>query len=341
LTSMILSGISCRGENAVEPTGRGVDPDLSIALTHNSWSDRAPIPGALRYDVDAATIAKADGQSLVYVLGGRLRQPPNNPDPPATSILTYDVTTDAWASKSATLRAFETNGTGKIGNMLYVSGGRDFTGSPDDLVGQSRRLIAYDIVRDRVVRKSDMPVATGLGVTGVMNGKLYVLAGKCLNSLCQNFYRYDPVTNRWTSLAPSLMPHTQAGAAVLGGKLYVAGGRLRTSQGSFEVYDPGTNTWTDGGPLPFRRPTAVGATLNGKFYVIGTFGRRTTLAYNPAASRWTLKASFPFGDADIAMSEPSTAVRVTLEGVPRILTLGSSIVSGTEVLPAPSQMYTP
>ncbi|HEV8177290.1 MAG TPA: hypothetical protein VGP44_06330, partial [Gemmatimonadales bacterium] len=73
---------------------------------------------------------------------------------------------------------------------------------------------------DRLIRKADMPQPTADGVTGVIDGRLYVLAGTCNDDSppfdcneansgnrgsSRRFYRYDPATNNWTTL-PSA-PH--------------------------------------------------------------------------------------------------------------------------------------
>jgi uncharacterized Zn-binding protein involved in type VI secretion len=226
--------------------------------------------------------------------------------------------------------------------IFYTSqGGRDFTGSEADLGRQSKRLIAYDLTSGRTIRRADMPVGSGQGVTGVINDNLYVLPGVCFNSLCDQFYRYNPNSNSWTVLSPSPTLHVGGAGVVIGGKFYVSGGDLRPSQGTLDVYDPVTNAWKSLSPS-VRRKEPVGVNLNGKFYVIGSLQvDRTTLAYNPVKAIWLTRAPFPQGELDHFMSMPSAAVRVTLEGIPRILTLGSYILEGTGVIAAPSWLYTP
>jgi N-acetylneuraminic acid mutarotase len=65
------------------------------------------------------------------------------------------------------------------------------------------------------------------------------------------------------------------GSAVLGGNLYVFGGRTRNADGtsidaaltSVEMYDPSTNTWSARAPMPSGRRTMV----------VGTIGERAQL----------------------------------------------------------------
>ena len=65
---------------------------------------------------------------------------------------------------------------------------------------------------------------------------------------------------------------TGLASAVIGNKLYVAGGGTCTSCGgttTLQVYDPATNTWAVKRPMPTARLAAAGAALQGKFYVVG------------------------------------------------------------------------
>jgi N-acetylneuraminic acid mutarotase len=320
----------------------------SVAWPSNSWTARAPMPEEFwRFELAAGVVKNVGGESTVYVLGGRYHQMPL--ELPATRILAYNVATNTWTKKTARFTGAATNGIGTIGGKLYVSGGADLTGDPDHWKQASPRLFAYDVVRDRMVRKADMPAPTSEGVTGVINGKLYVLAGSCFEGVCNVLYRYDPGTNAWKTLARAPRNHARGAGVVIAGKFYVAGGGLRPYR-SIDVYDPVTNAWRTLGLMPPRRDRAVGAVLGGKFYVIGVSGSRgedrNTLRYDPVLNKWSNRAPFPEGeitpDTPFAQYAPQGAVQVKFEGRTRILTVGSGIIltNGT-IKPAPSQMYTP
>ncbi|HEV2086046.1 MAG TPA: kelch repeat-containing protein [Gemmatimonadales bacterium] len=307
-----------------------------------------------RYALAAGVVDNPAGQSTVYVFGGRYYQTPT--DPPATTILAYNVATDSWTTKAAHFSGGATNGVGRIGDKLYISGGWDFTGTPDHWVDESSSLFAYDWVHDRVIRKADMPQPSGGGVTGVMNGKLYVLAGECFQQLCRDFYRYDPATNAWTTLPSAPNFHWQGAGVVLNGKFYVAGGGPSPRR-SFDVYDPATNTWTALDLMPPRKPIAVGATAQGKVYVIGIGGDdrkegvdRNTVAYYPPTNSWANKAPFPGpqGEGGQFLLHPAAALRVLLDGRAGILTVGSghlysdgTVKPAGTIDPAPPYLYTP
>ena len=172
------------------------------------------------------------------------------------------------------------------------------------------QLWAYDYTRDRLIRKADLPIFSAEGVTGVINGKLYVLPGACSGELYPNpgycaeeptrrFYRYDPATNTWATRRQAPHFHRRGAAAVIDGKLYVAGGFKGIAGeepvADLDVYDPASNTWRTLAPIP-TGGAASGATLQGQFYVVvqgfnGTVPDNRAYAYNRVTNRWTAKAA--------------------------------------------------
>lgn len=297
-----------------------------------------------RRGISAGTASNAAGQSIVYVLGGRYQQQPS--DPAATSILAYNVSTDAWTTKAARFTGAGTNGVGKIGSRLYISGGMQPSVEPGLWTEVTSGLYVYDLVGDRITRKANMPVPTMGGVTGVISGKLYVLAGACLSGgvmvfTCRNFYRYDPATNRWTTLPSAPSNHLNGAGVVLDGKFHVAGGGSSPHR-SFDVYDPVTNSWKTLGLMPPRRDIAVGATVGGKIVVIGVYGQdRNTVAYNPTTSSWRNRAPFPSVEEGF-LKYPEVAIRVLRDGRAHILSMtGGIIFPDGHVIPAATYVYTP
>src|SRR5713226_8180291 len=87
-------------------------------------------------------------------------------------------------------------------------------------------------------------------------------------------YRYDPGTDAWKQLT-SMPPGTQRGAgttAVIGTKIYVAGGYRQGSVADFSAYDTATDTWEILPSLSEPRDHLVGGAVGDKVYAIG--GRR-------------------------------------------------------------------
>ncbi|HEV2084695.1 MAG TPA: kelch repeat-containing protein, partial [Gemmatimonadales bacterium] len=214
---------------------------------------------------------------------------------------------------------------------------------------------AYDPLANRVTSKADMPRHTADGVTGVIAGKLYVLAGTCGYDCTvrgiRRLYRYDPGTNVWTTLAPCPRFHINGAGAAINGKFYVAGGLAPYigPTADLDVYDPGTNTWTALAPMPQARAHAAGARMNSKLYVVGGLGRdaytggqceqagtcarQNVYAYNPLTNMWSTKAPMPtarFGLAAAAVANSQS----------HILAVGGGRQSGAAG-PSANELYTP
>jgi len=275
---------------------------LSLAAARNSWTPRAATPvGSDIFGYDLGMAPNSAGQSIVYTFGGTSDEEGGT----GKSVKAYNVSTNTWTGKSARVGVFYSNGVSKIGSKLYFSGGYVTAGSLPDA---TNALWAYDYRNDRMIKKANLPIFSAEGVSGVINGKLYVLPGACNGNGYPNpgycaveetrrFYRYDPATNTWVSRRQAPHFHRFGAAAVLDGKLYVAGG---VGQGgsavtALDVYDPATNSWRTLAPLP-RGGKVYGAGLSGGLYVVvqgfnGTSPDHRLYAYNRATNRWTTKAA--------------------------------------------------
>ncbi|MBA3345424.1 MAG: hypothetical protein H0T44_09025 [Gemmatimonadales bacterium] len=320
-----LAMLACTSEES--PTQPDVVGDpapaaLSLAAAPNSWKPRAPAPfGADIFGYGLGMAPNSAGESIVYTFGGTS----DEEDLTGLSIRAYNVATDSWTGRLSRVGVFHSNGIGKIGDKLYFSGGyNEHSSTPFS----SNALWAYDYSRDRMIRKADLPIFSAEGVTGVIGGKLYVLPGACNGNgwpspgYCaveqtRRFYRYDPATNTWVTRRRSPHYHRKGAAAVVDGKLYVAGGL--GEQGSevtdLDVYDPSTNSWRSLAPIP-AGGVASGAALQGQFYVLvqrfdGTSPGHRAYAYNPATNRWKAKAAPDFW---------GSVTRVTLDGGSHLFT---------------------
>ncbi|XP_075520729.1 F-box/kelch-repeat protein At1g22040-like [Primulina tabacum] len=122
---------------------------------------------------------------------------------------------------------------------------------------------------------------------GAVDGCLYVLGGFCRASATKSVWRYDPVVNSWTEVAPMSTGRAYCKTGVLNNQLYVVGGVTRGRGGltplqSAEVFDPCSGIWSEVPSMPFSkaqvlptafladllRPIATGMTsYRGKLYV--------------------------------------------------------------------------
>ena len=321
LSACVTVGLfACTSENA--PTQPDAEGDLvpvtpSLASARNTWTPKAPPPflgdptGSAFFGFDLGMAPNSAGQSIVYTFGGT-----DGAGGSGFGILAYNVATNSWTWRVSDVSAFYTHGIGKIGNRLYFSGGWDYgVGFKAPL----KAVYAYDYAHDRLIRKADLPKFGAEGVSGVIDGKLYVLPGACAGDLWPNpeyceqeptrrFYRYNPATNSWQTRASSPHFHRQGAAAVLNGKLYVVGGSKGIAGeepvADLDVYDPATNSWRTLAPLP-TGGHAFGAALGGRLYVVVGGAVIRFYAYDPATNKWTAKAAPDF---------LGPVVRVALEG---------------------------
>jgi N-acetylneuraminic acid mutarotase len=314
-------GLLACGENTTEPatTGRDGSTAPSLAVASNSWivqPDLAPV----RYEFGMAAITNALGQSVLYAIAGRAAD-----NTASRRVQAYNVSTKKWTYQpSLPLALYLSNGAGAIKGKIYISGG----------ILNSRRarsdLYMFDRSTSAWTKKTSMPGPGFSGVTGVINNQLYVLTscvggdGVCDPYVPSGFYRYNPVTDRWTSLQTPSTTHLEGMGAVIGGKFYVVGGQF--SSGQLDVYDPATNQWTIKAPMPEQRSLGAAASAAGQLYVFGgvrmdpeagsALTVATTKAYNPATDTWTEKAPMPTPRMGIAAS------RVVVNGQVRIEVAG-------------------
>jgi N-acetylneuraminic acid mutarotase len=347
LVTLTVLGLAACGDDTTtqpelpaQPTGTAA----ALAVATNSWISRADML-TNRTDLTVATVTNRAGQSVLYAMFGR------NPNGvPIGTVAAYNVATNTWTFTGSGFKgglAF-TNGAGVINGKIYVSGG--FTNYHLDKL--SLALLMYDPATNTWTGKRDLPSSTNQygggvlfgarGVTGVIGGKLYVftacfeesekegLAWEGCSERGPGFFRYNPGTDRWTSLPSPFSPLTRSPYAggVIGGKFYVMGGTAGTYAGWLRVYDPATNQWTPKNALGLTRPGAATAVLNSKLYVMG--GQRynaarkvwetldKTVVYDPITNAWTWRASLPSPRAGVA---GSTVLR---NGQARIEVVGGS-----------------
>jgi N-acetylneuraminic acid mutarotase len=305
-----------------QPSARG--PEL--AVTSNSWITRADMWSVERTELTTATVENASGKPIVYAIGGLTAA-----GGPLGKVMAYDVASNTWSLK-ASLPAplYGMNQAAVLGGKIYVSGGCSFVSCVS--YGPSNRLYVYNPATNTWTRKADMPAirdASGWnyfsgmnGPTGVIGGQLYTLSScnysdapyyySCDPPL---FYRYNPATDRWTTLPrpPPPVVYDYRYGGVIAGKFYAVGDYV-------QVYDPATNRWTRKGQFPGSLPFRAAATVMlSRIYIVGGyFGAplRTTAIYDPATNTWTRGADLPSARYGIAAS------KIFVNGLPRLEVVG-------------------
>ena len=292
-----------------------------------------PGPGDL-YGVFAGVAANSAGQSILYAFGGTTSGEGGS----GFSTRAYNLATNTWTTKTSQVYVFESNGVGKIGSKLYFSGGYDYGGGSREIVWTTW---AYDPATDRLIRKADMPKATADGVSGVIDGKLWVLPGTCSGDgwpapgycdhpAIRQLYRYDPVANHWGARRSCPRYHRNGAGGVINGKFYVAGGVGPVAD--LDVYDPATDTWKTLAPVP-TAGSAIGTVLGAKLFVMTGVGTDLhAYAYDPVSNTWKTRPRPTFAHDAI--------VRVPLDGRSYLVAAGGN-GSTDESAPDRTELYTP
>jgi N-acetylneuraminic acid mutarotase len=140
------------------------------------------------------------------------------------------------------------------------------------LVGEgTSATYAYDLLnRQWLSNKAARPFVGDHHAAEVVGGKLYLIGG--LDGGSEGRVQiYDPATNSWSQGASMSWAAGSVSTAVIGGKIYAAGGIVSTfTVGNCAVYDPVLNTWTALAPMPDGgRNHAAAATDGTKLYVFG------------------------------------------------------------------------
>jgi N-acetylneuraminic acid mutarotase len=197
---------------------------------------------------------------------------------------------DRWTPlKAATLRRTEV-AAARVGRSVYVVGGFERASGVT-----TAAVERYDISGNRWTRVRSMPAGLNHPTAVAYRGTLYVHGGytgrRDLSSATNRLFRYDPRRNRWSRLRSSPSPRAAHAAAVVGNRLYVAGGS--NSSGSLrtlEIYDFARRRWSRGPGFsgPARNHT-TGIGVGRFFYVLaGRDDRNFTAAerYDTRRRRW-------------------------------------------------------
>jgi DNA-binding CsgD family transcriptional regulator/N-acetylneuraminic acid mutarotase len=144
-------------------------------------------------------------------------------------------------------------------------------------------------------------------------GRIYAIGGESADGVTGAVERYDPEADGWTSLADKPTAVADVAAALIGGEIYVPGGRTLSGSPTaiVEAYNPQTETWEVRTPLPVALNAYALAALEGKLYLFGGWDGSayvdTVYEYDPAQDVWIAKTPMPtargFAGAAVADSK--------------------------------------
>jgi DNA-binding CsgD family transcriptional regulator/N-acetylneuraminic acid mutarotase len=171
--------------------------------------------------------------------------------------------------------------------------------------------------RDRWQELAPMPTARkGLAVAAY-DGKIYAIAGETEDGVTNVVERYDPATDTWETLEASKPTQVaDVEVALIGGKLYVPGGKLQTGKPTnvLEVYDPDVGLWESRAPLPKALYAYGMVAFEGKLYLFGGWDGvefiDSTYIYEPDSDVWYQgnSLSVPRGSSAVVSSSDGVFV---------------------------------
>lgn len=135
--------------------------------------------------------------------------------------------------------------------------------------------------------------------TTVYENQVFVIGGETFEGVLAIAERYNPEADQWTPLPEKPTAVADVVAAVLGGKIYIPGGKMAdgTVTDLMEVFDPLTNRWDTGPTLPGQLSGYALTAFEGKLYLFGGWdGERYSdkvYVFTPDLQAWHEQATLP------------------------------------------------
>jgi len=205
-----------------------------------------------------------------------------------------------------------------VGDAVYVVGGFDAR-----TAASTRKVERLDLCTGRWSLVHPMSAALNHMGVASYGGSLYVLGGyrprtDTNSEATARFWRYEPHTDRWSAMPSAPTPRAAFAIAVLGHRLYAAGGRndsvlaLRT----VDVFDFARHRWSRAPSLEVGREHVAGMAAAGAVYVLGGRVAGVNLAaverYVPGDDRWQELPPLPLARSGFGAA--ATPGRITVVG---------------------------
>jgi N-acetylneuraminic acid mutarotase len=290
--SLMLSAVvllthcgSSPGGNSNPTPDAGQPPDAGTPTpTAPGWTALRQLP----LGVGEAALAAADGK--LYVIGGYDTLP---------TFQVYDIASDTWTMGS--LREGTDNAGAVVqSGKLYVFGGE-----------ATPAVQVFDLAQAKWSAGPNLPSPRFSSVVELVGTVVHLVGGwsfdRSNNTSLASHSAFDVTSGAYLPgpFAPLSAARNHAYSGVIGGKLYVTGGRAPgheaedgSNVASTEVYDPATDAWSPLPDLPTPRSGGASAVLDGKLYVLGG-GLPGNTVYNavhrfdPAAGTWAALPDMP------------------------------------------------
>lgn len=180
------------------------------------------------------------------------------------------IPVNRWQARPPALLSRSEVSAARIGRMAYVVGG-----FASDLRATAA-VERVDLRTGRWTKSAPLPQPLNHMNAVAYGGALYVVGGYTGSSdtstgASRAFWRFVPGGRRWQRMPDAPLARAAAGAAVVGHRLYVAGGRsdTRPTLASVEIFDFQDGRWTAGPPLRRAREHVAAVATAGAVWLLG------------------------------------------------------------------------
>jgi N-acetylneuraminic acid mutarotase len=257
----------------------------------------------------------------LYLIGGNaaVLTPGARPTHPAR-VMVYDLANNTWTEKKNTPFFADHMSAATANGKIYVFGGSGGM-TQEAPSGTLDNAWEYDPAGDSWKAITKLNSKRTAGSAFEVGGKIYFIGGSTditgadgrnitAGLVVGTNESYDPASNRWETHKPMPTPRNHAAIGVVGGKIYLIGGRIAANNiGGFtaenvdvvEEYNPATDSWRAMNRMPTARSGEGWTTYQGKIYVVGGEHKdyhiegplRDVEVFDPAANDWYRLPALP------------------------------------------------
>jgi N-acetylneuraminic acid mutarotase len=277
-----------------------------------TWATKASLPIL----VESPVLRAVNGK--LYCIGGLVSELTVTAD-----VYEYDPGANTWTKKASMPTPREDMGSAVVDGKIYVFGGLTTNNTP------TKVLEIYDPATDEWTTGAPLPDFKHFGDFGcALNGMIYAIGS---SNTFANYpllhpvtacYRYNPVTNVWSTIASIPVSTCYKEVVPFNGMLYVVSGCTDSSTtytNLIQAYHPGRNQWiTCDLPAPYEARGIGLAVYNGELYMSGGawFGAQKyfwKLSTSPLGSELVYNGGFELGNPPLSWAplwQPATLTAV-------------------------------
>lgn len=181
--------------------------------------------------------------------------------------------------------------------VVFITGIWLFTDVWEPGPSELEEIAPPEILEPQWQSLADLPVSRAGFASAVYADRIYVIAGEIEQGITGGVDVYNPGNNQWESYSPKPVPVTDVKGVVVGGKIYIPGGRLASGEATevLEIYDAVADQWEQGAALPVKLSAYALAAYEGKIYLFGGWDGQgyssAVLEYDPDQDFWSVKSN--------------------------------------------------